>query len=225
MTVSEWTLHEGDCLDILPSIRSGSVDAIITDPPFFMPAEHYQATQSWGRKWSDTSVMLAWYRQVITEMRRIVKPSGHVLTFCDRTSYAVFLPPTFERFSKIDCLVWDKGRPGMGNPWRHQTELILAACDSNAYKVGGGGGVDILRVPPTNGADREHPVEKPRELLAALVRATCPKGGLVLDPFAGSGTTLEAAVMEGCEAIGIEMSADYCEIIRRRMQHIQEVLL
>jgi site-specific DNA-methyltransferase (adenine-specific) len=174
--------------------------------------------------WSDTTILQGWWRSVATELRRIVKPDGHVLMFCDGTSYAVFYPVMFERWANLGSVVWDKGRVGMGSPWRHQHELIIAACDSNAYKPEGAQ-ADVIRVTPTASADREHPVEKPRELLAALIRATCPRGGVVLDPFAGSGTTLEAAAMEGREAIGIEMSDEYCAIIRRRMANIQAVLL
>ena len=51
-----------------------------------------------------------------------------------------------------------------------------------------------------------------------MIRLVTPPGGTVLDPFAGSGTTLIAAVQEGFNAIGIEREPEYCEIIRRRME-------
>lgn len=68
-----------------------------------------------------------------------------------------------------------------------------------------------------------HPTVKPTDLMRYLVRLVCPIGGTVLDPFTGSGTTLYAARMEGCKAIGIELNADYCAIAKRRLK--QEVLL
>jgi DNA modification methylase len=62
-----------------------------------------------------------------------------------------------------------------------------------------------------------HPTVKPVDLMQYLVRLVCPKGGLVFDPFSGTGTTGEAAWREGCSAILIEREAEYQEDIRRRM--------
>ena len=64
-----------------------------------------------------------------------------------------------------------------------------------------------------------HPTIKPIELMRWLVRLVTPAGGLVLDPFAGSGTTGIAAVLEGREFIGIEREAEYAEIAERRIKH------
>jgi site-specific DNA-methyltransferase (adenine-specific) len=62
-----------------------------------------------------------------------------------------------------------------------------------------------------------HPTEKPVEILRPLIEYGCPDGGLVLDPFAGSGSTLEAARLTGHRAIGIEISEAYCEAAARRL--------
>ena len=64
-----------------------------------------------------------------------------------------------------------------------------------------------------------HPTVKPVALMRWLVRMVTPPGGVVLDPFCGSGTTLVAAIEEGVDAIGIEREAEYVEIIRRRVAH------
>jgi site-specific DNA-methyltransferase (adenine-specific) len=70
-----------------------------------------------------------------------------------------------------------------------------------------------------------HPTVKPLELMRWLVRLVTPVDGIVLDPFAGSGTTLEAAVLEGMRCIGIEQSADYLPLIAERMARAGLVVL
>ncbi|AKJ28785.1 DNA-methyltransferase [Caldimonas brevitalea] len=62
-----------------------------------------------------------------------------------------------------------------------------------------------------------HPTVKPTDLMRYLCRLVTPPGGTVLDPFAGSGSTLKAAELEGFNAIGIELSPEYIEIARRRI--------
>lgn len=63
-----------------------------------------------------------------------------------------------------------------------------------------------------------HPATMPLELAMRCIRAGCPEGGLVVDPFAGSGTTLVACLKAGRQGIGIELSPEYCEVARRRLR-------
>src|SRR5690606_14250710 len=77
---------------------------------------------------------------------------------------------------------------------------------------------DLVSIPVCETDSRGHPAAYPRDLAAWMIRLVTPPGGTVLDPFAGSGTTLLAAVQEGFSAIGIEREPEYCEIIRRRME-------
>jgi DNA modification methylase len=83
----------------------------------------------------------------------------------------------------------------------------------------------VFKYEPKAGADERprlpdgtaHPTVKPRDLIAWLVRLVTPPGALVLDPFAGSGTTGEACVMEGRRCVLIEQHAPYCELIKVRL--------
>ena len=63
----------------------------------------------------------------------------------------------------------------------------------------------------------QHPTVKPLAIMRWLIRLVTPPGGTVLDPFAGSGTTIEAALIEGFEPIGIEMEPDYLPLIQHRI--------
>ena len=64
----------------------------------------------------------------------------------------------------------------------------------------------------------KHPTVKPLALMRWLVRLTTPPGGTVFDPFAGSGTTIEAAMLEGFDAVGVEMEPSYLPLIERRLE-------
>ena len=63
-----------------------------------------------------------------------------------------------------------------------------------------------------------HPTVKPLALMCYLVRLVTPPGGIVLDHFMGSGSTLIAAAIEGFDAVGIELQADYCEMAKKRIR-------
>lgn len=65
-----------------------------------------------------------------------------------------------------------------------------------------------------------HPAQYPEDLAAWLIRLLCPPGGKVLDPFAGSGTTVVAAARMGVEAVGVEKDKGYCSIAERRLAEI-----
>ena len=69
--------------------------------------------------------------------------------------------------------------------------------------------------PNVNGV--QHPTVKPLAIMRWLIRLVTPPGGTVLDPFAGSGTTIEAALIEGFDPVGIEMEADYLPLIQHRI--------
>jgi len=94
------------------------------------------------------------------------------------------------------------------------------ACSRDTFADAGG----ASRFFYTSKADREdrdgskHPTVKPIDLMKWLVRLVTPAGGLVLDPFAGSGTTLYAARESGYRAIGIEREAEYCADVARRLR-------
>jgi site-specific DNA-methyltransferase (adenine-specific) len=77
---------------------------------------------------------------------------------------------------------------------------------------------------PVRQADKHHMTGKPTELMRALVRPVLP-GGLVLDPFAGSGSTGVAALLEGRRFLGIEREAEYVRIARDRMASLDGSLL
>lgn len=74
----------------------------------------------------------------------------------------------------------------------------------------------------TNGSRNHHPTVKPTALMRYLCKLVTPPGGIVLDPFCGSGSTLKAAILEGFDCVGIDKDAEYCEIARARTAKARE---
>ena len=216
------TIYHGDCREILPQL-SDRVDVVLTDPPFFMPATHYQSRVQYQRAWSDTSILATFWAVVIDGCLPMLKRTGHFITFCNGESYPVFYPEMYRRFDFLKRLVWDKGHVGLGRVWRNQHELAIAGrWSSSEFNEDRVLRADVFRFSATPSADREHPVQKPTQMLSWLIAPTAPLDGLILDPFAGSGSTLEAARNSGRRAIGIEGEERYCEIAAKRLS--QEVL-
>lgn len=216
------TIYHGDCREVLPELKA-RVDLVLTDPPFFMPATHYQSRVQYQRAWSDTSILATFWAVTIDLCLPLLKKTGHFIAFCNGDSYPVFYPEMYRRFDFLKCLVWDKGHVGLGRVWRNQHELAIAArWNTSEFKEDGRLRADVFQFGATPSADRDHPVEKPLAMLQWLIEPSTPVNGLVLDPFAGSGSTLEAARNVGRSAIGIEGEERYCEIAARRLA--QEVL-
>lgn len=158
-------------------------------------------------------------RAVAWQALSVVKPTGHMLCFCDWRMMAS-VGPSIEsagwRFQNL--VVWDKGHMGLGNGFRAQHELILhfTAGAPTYYDKATSNVLTSKRVHHT---EREHQTQKPVDLLQRLIRVVCPRDGLVLDPFAGSGSTGVAALQNGCRFVGVERESEYVEIAMRRLSH------
>ena len=217
-TNGKQSLYFGDCRDILPELKC-KADLILTDPPFFMPATHYQSRVKWLRSWGDTSILAEFWRSMIDKMIDRMRPTGHLLTFCNAESYPVFYPEMYRRFNALAARVWDKQHFGFGRVWRHQFELIIAArWDTSVFYEDGKGRSDIIRAKVTTSKDRSHPVEKPHDLLCELIEVTTEKDNLIIDPFMGGGGTLIAARYLERRCIGIESEERYCEVAAKRLE-------
>ena len=213
----------GDNLEVMKGIPDKSVDLVLTDPPFFAPASHYQSRISWGRCWGDLSILGQAFFDWCKEYKRLLKDEGHLFVFCNDESYPVFYPVAYGYWDFVAALIWDKTRVGLGKIFRHQFEMILWASNKGANVYNDGNlHSDILSYPATLSAKRTHPVEKPPEMLSEIISICSKDNDLILDSFLGSGTTCVATKELGRRYIGIEINPDYVAIANKRLA--QEVL-
>lgn len=233
----------GDCLDRMSEIPDGTVDALITDPPYcsggVTEASRGRATHQGLRSETMRGGRFQWFqgdnmttaglvfllRSVACEGLRVVKPTGHLMMFCDWRMVAMLAPALESAGWRLrNMVVWDKGHFGAGTGFRPTHEMILhlthRSPEFHSASVG-----NVIREPRVHSSRRDHPTEKPLGLMQKLLRVTVPKGGTVLDPFVGSGATLCAAVSEGINFIGIERDPGYFAVAEKRIAEARLPLL
>jgi len=226
-------LYLGDALNVLRSIADSSVSAVICDPPYCSGAATEAgrggATHQGLRSETIASGRFDWFpadnmttaglayllREITVEAARAVVESGSVLAFCD-WRMVTSLAPAMESggWRLRNLLAWNKGSFGCGTGFRPQHEMVihLTKRSPEFYDMSVGNVLTTKRP-----KDREHPTEKPEELMGMLARVVSPVGGVVLDPFMGSGTTGVACAKLGRKFIGVEVHRPYFEIAVRRI--------
>jgi site-specific DNA-methyltransferase (adenine-specific) len=213
------TLYHGDCFELIPQL--GAVDHVITDPPYS------ERTHKGARTAGDGSEKLITFAHIefnaLRSLLDSIDVARWVVMTCDLAHAAQLMisPPDSLEFIRLG--VWVKpnptpqftgDRPGQG------FEQVVILHPKGRKKWNGGGYPAVWTCNKISG---RHPTEKPIELYTRFIEQFTNSGDLILDPFAGSGTTLEAAKLMGRKAIGIELDEKYCEIAANRLR--QEMLV
>jgi len=220
--MSDIKLILGDCLVEMKKIPDKSIDLVLTDPPYFLPATHYQTRKQFSRNFSDLGILEHFFKDFFTECSRITKKV--IYCFCDGQSYPLFYYHLYPFCKSVRPLIWDKKTSINGYSWRHQHELIIFAELPDIKPIPSGDG-DILRYSAVKVDNRTHPAEKPIELLSAIINKSSIENDTILDPFMGSGTTGVACKELGRNFIGIEIEPKYFEIAQRRINNTTELML
>lgn len=216
-------IYHGDAREVLEELEPGSVDLLLTDPPYGQQF-HGQAllTEKANVRADGARQGMRLVRQVLfgLERARVLAPDAHAYLFCHWESWPDFYDAVASYLQIRNALVWWKDRGGVGDTamdYARDYEVVLYATRAARRPLQGRRDGAVIRGIPPVGNARIHPTEKPTELLAYLVRKSAPPGGLVLDPFMGAGPTLEAARASGCRAVGIDVEERWCEAAARRL--------
>lgn len=223
------TLYLGDCIEVMSELGAASVDTVLTDPPYSSGGRRENARslrKSMTRAVEDdewirgdamsTSGFVYLLRLCGIQWRRTLKPGGHALSFIDwRMAPQLCAALETADLRQHPILVWDKAKIGMGAIFRNQHEFIVHMSAGNPIAPQRRDVPNVLRFPSIR--DGDHPTEKPDALLQTLLSVVTPPGGVVLDPFAGSGSTLQAARALGLRSIGVEADERYAEIAAKRL--------
>lgn len=203
------TVIHGDCVQVMAGLPSESVDFVLTDPPYICGYRDRQGRTIAG----DTSS--EWLEPAFREIYRLMKPDTLCISFYGWVSTEAFLAAwQAAGFRRVGHIVFCKQHTSRSGLFRsmHECAYVLAK------------GRPPLPAQPMSDVsgwvytdNKLHPTQKPVEALEPLVRTYCPAGGLVLDPFCGSGSTLVAAKACGRRYLGIELDATHIATARARV--------
>jgi DNA modification methylase len=208
MSTKNQVIH-GDCTQVLRTLDSESVDLVVTDPPYFVNYRD-RAGRSIANDGDPGSVLGAF-----TDLYRILKPNTFCVSFYGWNSVAAFFEAWKSAgFKAVGHIVWHKGyssRRGFLNA-RHEQAYVLA----KGHPAHPAQPLDDVQ-PWEYSGNVVHPTEKAVSVLKPLVQTFSQPQALVLDPFAGSGSTLVSAALSGRNYLGVELEAKYVEHARRRL--------
>lgn len=228
------TLYLGDMREILPALEVRA-DCVVTDPPYGDTSLDWDR---WVEGWPRIAASITDSMWCFASMRMLLNHANEFNGWrmsqdivWEKHNGSGFMADRFKRVHEF-AVHWYQGAWGdlykqpqhtldatARQVRRKQRPTHMGEIDAGSYlSVDGGPRLtrSVLKVRSMHGR-AIHPTEKPIGILDPLIRYACPPGGLVLDPFAGSGSTLDAARSTGRRAIGIEANEAYIEAAAKRL--------
>lgn len=213
-------LMKGDCLELMKQIPDGSVDMVLTDPPYGMDYQSNRRVVSEKFVKIKNDKTLEWVDDFIDQCHRAMKTDSALYFFCSWHNMDYFKVAIERKFNLKNILVWVKNNHGSGDlkaGFAPKHEFIFYAHKGRSLfrekRIS-----DVLEFPKIHSSKLLHPTEKNVDMLELLTRQNSDSGQIVLDPFMGSGTTGVACANTGRKFIGIEMDEKYFEIAKNRVE-------
>lgn len=253
-------LRCGDALEQLKTLPDGSVNLVLTDPPYNIGVQETRAGSKTVAAWDKIENYTDWCIEWLNECSRVLKPNGALYFWHnDMAQIAELLHEIAEKsdLALVSFCIWDKGESYRPQSWKQRDPEGTTALRSwfnvceyclHFFKAPRAAGaawratgldrinsnpecykplkdwykseLDRLGITAQTVAKKYTAVtgKKPVKILRRLIRVSCRPGGTVLDCFMGSGSTGEAAILEGRSFIGIERDAEYFEIAKNRIE-------
>jgi adenine-specific DNA-methyltransferase len=194
-------LIHGDCVQEIARLDPASVDFVLTDPPYVVD---YRSRDGRSVANDDNA---DWLRPAFAQIYRVLKPASFCVSFYAWNRVHLFMDAWRSAgFRPVGHIVFNKSYASSTcyMQYQHECAYLLAKgrVQPPARPIS-----DVIEFRYTG--NKLHPTQKPVGALKPLVEAFCPQDGIVLDPFAGSGSTLVAAKQLGRRYIGIEISAEH----------------
>ena len=213
---------QGDCFEILKNETNESIDLIITDPPYGMSFQSNYRKEKHLKIENDNT--LEWLDNFVQQAHRVLKINTHFYCFCSWHHIDIFKQAIQKHFEVKNILIWVKNNTGMGDlsgDYAPKHEFIIYARKGKK-KLNGRRDSNILEYKRTG--NKLHPTEKPVNMFEFLIKKSSMENDIILDPFAGSGTTAIACINTKRNYILIEKEQEYIDIINKRIESVQPKL-
>ena len=225
-------LYHGDCMDFIKTLPDKSVDLVVTDPPYDFMSKHYggedytgagafgKLGRSYHGELQNSNIIKGIdTEKVLKELCRVMKKIN-IYLWCNKEQIYKYLD--FFKGCNMDLLTWHKTNPvpTCSNKYLSDTEYLLYFREVGVKIYGTYETKKKFYVSQTNKKDKElykHPTIKPLNIIKNLIINSSMGGGVVFDPFMGSGTTGVAAKELGRNFIGCEISDEYFQIASKRI--------
>lgn len=224
-------IYNMDCIEGMKMMEDGSVDLIVTDPPYevnymekiknIRDADH--GTDKHIELSVDNANNSINWRELCWQMRRVLKLHSHAYIFTSETLLFKIRPIMEEMgFKFIQLLIWVKNRPTLdqtfGLKYLYKHEIVAYFMLGNR-KLNMRNGRSTIYKHDIMGEQQNyvHPTQKPLPILRDFIINSSSPGNVVLDPFMGSGSTALAAKQTGRRYIGFELSGHYCDVAQDRL--------
>jgi len=224
-------LQQGDCLELMKDIPDGSIDLIVTDPPYKITSRgnggnsggmFQKKIVNKGQVFNNNDISIKDY---LGEFYRMLKPQSHCYIMTNNKNITEFLMAVKDSdFHFIKNLVWVKDNKIMGQSYMSQFEYIIFLRKGHHKKINNCGDSDVLTFPNKKLKDENgktiHDTEKPVGLMKSLIGNSSHPDDLVIDPFMGIGSTGVAAADLNRSFIGMELDCDYFKIAEQRINEV-----
>jgi len=216
-------IYQRDCIEGIRMIPDKSVDLVVTDPPYLMNYRSNRRVVADKFKHIandvDSTELISQY---IAECHRVLKDDTAMYMFCS-WHHIDFFKAEFERYFKLkNIIIWNKNNHGSGDlkgSYAPKHEFILYGHKGRSLfrEKRVPDVIDCAKIPSVR---LTHPTEKPTELLSTFIRNSSDIGGIVLDGFAGTGSTCVAATESGRNFIAFELETEYVTAANIRLDAI-----
>ena len=214
--MKKFELWHGDCLELMKNIPDGSVDLVLTDPPYGIDFQSNFRKNKFNKIENDIAVNA----EFLDECKRVLKDTGAFYCFTRWDVYPSWIEQISKRFKVKNCIVWFKRGGGLGDlkkGYIYNHEFIIYCAEKN-HRLNGKRRNDVFEFAKDAPSTYVHPTQKPISLLKEIIERSSNEGGVVLDCFMGSGSTGVACANTNRRFIGIELDDGYFNIAKKRIE-------
>lgn len=212
-------MFNADCLDIMAKMDDGSVNLVVTDPPYLMGYVSHRRKEIYKPIQGDTQGSQTLISHYLSECHRILKNNTAIYCFCSWHNVD-FFKQEFEKYFKLkNILIWNKNNHGSGDlkgSYAPKYEMILYGHKGRSLfrnkRI-----PDVIDCAKVSGSVSVHPTEKPVNLLEIFIKNNSDQNQIIFDGFVGSGSTCVAAKNLGRRYVGVELDEEYFNVAIERM--------